>query len=69
MSNNKGCNPFGGCIVTIICGFVITVLLIGAIDSCAGVSSKTSNRAAEGLIELFMTGNFFVACYALFSKD
>lgn len=69
MSNNRGCNPFGGCIFTIAGGFVLTLLLIGAVDSCDSISPQASKTAAEGLLKFFLAGSFFVACYALFSKD
>jgi hypothetical protein len=69
MSNNKGCNPFGGCIATIVIGFFITLLLIGVVDSCKEIGPAASKSASEGLFKLFMTGSFFVVCYALFSKD
>jgi hypothetical protein len=69
MNNNKGCNPFNGCIGTLIVGYLITLLLIGAVDSCDAIGTATSKSATEGLFKFFMTGSFFVVCYALFSKD
>jgi hypothetical protein len=69
MSNNKGCNPFGGCIITIAGGFLLTLLLIGAVDSCDSISPQASKTAAEGLAKFFMWGSFFVVCFALFHKD
>lgn len=65
-SNNKGCNPFSGCIVTIAGGFTLTTLLIAAIDSCDALGEKASKIAAEGLMKLFMVGCFYVVCFALF---
>ncbi|WP_132055373.1 hypothetical protein [Pseudocnuella soli] len=69
MSNNRGCNPINGCLVTIVGGFVITVLLIGAVDNCDGISKAASKRASEGLMQLFMWGSFWVVVLTLFSKD
>jgi hypothetical protein len=69
MSNNKGCNPFGGCIGTLVAGYILTLLLIGAVDSCDAIGPAASKSATEGLLKFFMTGSFFVVCYALISKD
>jgi hypothetical protein len=58
VSNNKGCNPFGGCIVAIAGGFIITILLIGAVDSCEAIGPWTSKSAAEGLMKFLCWGVF-----------
>lgn len=69
MSNNKGGNPFGGCILTIAGGFLLTLFLIAAVDSCDSISPQASKTAAEGLAKFFMWGSFLVVGYALLSKD
>jgi hypothetical protein len=68
-SNNKGCNPFGGCIITIVVGYILTMLLIGAVDSCNSIGDKAAYIASEGIFKLFMLGCFYVIGFALFYNE